>query len=225
MAADSIKPINLAVLLSGAGSTLANFLECIAAGKLDARISVVVSSRPGVRGLEIAEAAGIPTRVVSRKKHPDEREFSKIVDAALDEFPVDLVVFAGFMSKYFAAPKYFGKIINIHPALIPMFCGRGYYGHHVHEAVLSRGVKVTGCTVHFVDDEYDHGPIIAQRAVPVRDDDTPDTLAARVQAEERKLYPQVIQWFAEGRVTLEHGRAIVKGRDRTEFFRADGASE
>jgi formyltetrahydrofolate-dependent phosphoribosylglycinamide formyltransferase len=208
-------PIRLAVLLSGGGSTLANFVEHIDAGKLNARIEVVVSSRAGVRGVGIAEAAGIPAHVVSRKKYADEREFSSAIDAALDHYDIDLICFAGFMNKYIAAQKYFGKIINIHPALIPMFCGKGYYGHHVHEAVLNRCVQVTGCTVHYVDDEYDHGPIIAQRAVPVLDDDTPDTLAARVQAEERKLYPQVVQWFAEGRVSVECGKVLVAGRTRT----------
>jgi len=208
----------LAVLLSGGGSTLANFIEYIAVGKLDARIEVVVSSRAGARGVEIAREAGISAHVVSRKKYADEKEFSLAVDAVLGQYEFDLICFAGFMSRYFAADKYFGKIINVHPALIPMFCGKGYYGHHVHEAVLNRGVQVTGCTVHYIDDEYDHGPIIAQRAVPVLEDDTPDSLAARVQAEERRLYPQVVQWFAEGRVSVEHGKVRVTGRTRDDLI-------
>ncbi len=209
-----IKPIKLAVLLSGGGSTLANFIEYISSGKLDAVIVAVVSSRSGVKGVEIAREAHIPVHIVRRKKFTDEREFSAAIDEALDQHEVDLICLAGFMSRYYAADKYFGKIINIHPALIPMFCGKGYYGHHVHEAVLNRGVHVTGCTVHFVDDEYDHGPIIAQRVVPVLGDDTSDSLAARVQTEERRLYPQVVQWFAEDRVNIECGKVTIKGRER-----------
>ncbi|MCD6118982.1 phosphoribosylglycinamide formyltransferase [bacterium] len=218
MAKRETKPINLAVLLSGSGTTLENFIKHIDAGKLDAKIQVVVSSRPKVRGLEIARDAGIETRIVSRKKNPDEREFSRKIDDALNGFPIDLICFAGFMSKYFAHDRYFGKIINIHPALIPMFCGEGYYGHYVHESVLNRGVQVSGCTVHIVDDEYDHGPIVAQRVVPVLEDDTPDTLAARVQAEERRLYPQVIQWFAEGRVRVKCGKVYIEGRSRSSIM-------
>ncbi len=212
-----MKPINLAVLLSGSGTTLENFVRHIEDGTLSAKIEVVVSSKPGVRGLEIAESAGIPTRVVSRKKHKDIEEFSRLIDEALFEFDIDLIVFAGFLSLYLADERYKGKMINIHPALIPMFSGKGYYGRRVHEAVLERGVRVSGCTVHFVDEEYDHGAIIAQRAVSVLEDDTPETLAARVMAEERKLYPQVIQWFAEGRLSLSEGRAFVRGSSRDEI--------
>ena len=214
------KPIKLAVLLSGGGSTLENFLLHIAQGKLDARIEVVVSSRKGVRGIEIAETAAVPVRVVSRKKNPDIEQFSRLVDEALGEFDIDLICLAGFMSKYSFCDKYRGKIINIHPALLPMFGGQGFYGHRVHEAVIERGVQITGCTVHFVDEEYDCGPIIAQRAVPVLEGDTPDTLAARVQAEERRLYPQVVQWFAEGRVCIADGKALVQGRSRAQIFGA-----
>lgn len=221
MAARPVSPIKIAVLFSGGGSTLENFVRKIEDGSLDARIEVAVSTRKGVRGIEIAEAAGIPVRIVSRKEHPEISEFSALIDDSLGAFEIDLICFAGFMSRYVACEKYRGKMINIHPALLPMFGGKGFYGHRVHEAVIERGVQITGCTVHFADDEYDQGPIIAQRAVAVLEDDTPDTLAVRVQAEERLLYPQVVQWFAEARVTLENGKVHVKRRSRAEIFGAN----
>lgn len=206
------RPLNVAVLLSGAGSTLANFIQRINAGTLDAKIQVVVSSTRKAFGLEIARQADIPAVAVHRKDFADTESFNRAVNDALAPYPIDLIVLAGFMSIFVPDEKYKPNIINIHPALIPMFCGKGFYGHHVHEAVINAGVKVSGCTVHFVDEQYDHGPIIHQRALAVYDDDTPDSLAERVKALEREVYPQVIQWFAEGRVKLIDGRAVVEGR-------------
>ena len=216
MSADKLRrverPINVAVLLSGAGSTLANFIQRINAGTLDAKIQVVVSSSRKAFGLEIARQAGIPAVAVNRKDFADVVAFNRAINEALTPYPIDLIVLAGFMFAFIPDAKYKPNVINIHPALIPMFCGKGFYGHHVHEAVISAGVKVSGCTVHFVDEQYDHGPIIHQRALAVYDDDTPDTLAERVKALEREAYPQVIQWFAEGRVKLVGGRVTVEGR-------------
>lgn len=199
--------LRLAVLLSGSGRTLENLLSRSASGELPAEVAVVVSSRPGVRGLEIARAAGIPAHAVPRREFPDAASFSAAINDIIVPHCPDLVVLAGFLSLYLPPTHLAGRVMNIHPALIPSFCGKGYYGHRVHEAVLESGVRVSGCTVHFADAEYDHGPIILQRVVPVLDDDTPDTLAARVFEAECEAYPEAIRLFAEGRLRVE-GRRV-----------------
>ncbi|MBE7560933.1 phosphoribosylglycinamide formyltransferase [bacterium] len=193
------------VLLSGGGTTLQNILDCCQSGRIDARVIAVVSSRPGVGGLARAERAGVPALLVERKAHPDTPAFSAALAAALAPHKPDLVCMAGFMSLWTIPEEYQGRVMNIHPALIPAFCGHGFYGHHVHEAVLAAGAKVSGATVHFADNQYDHGPIILQRAVPVLEGDTPDSLAARVHCVENELYPEAIQLFAEGRLVIEAG--------------------
>lgn len=201
-------PIPLAVLLSGSGSTLQNLIDRIEAGALDARIACVVSSREGVQGLERAARHGIPAVAVPRRRFPDTAAFSAAVwDAVAAHGGADLVALAGFMSLLAVPPAFHNRIMNVHPSLIPAFCGQGMYGHHVHEAVLAYGAKVSGATVHFVDEQYDNGPIILQEAVPVAEDDTPDTLAARVQAVERGIYPRAIALFAAGRLRVE-GRSV-----------------
>lgn len=200
-------PLKVAVLLSGAGSTLQNILDRAAAGTLDARVVCVVSSRAGVQGLERARAAGIPAVTVPRKDFATAEAFGEAVWREVRAQGPELVVLAGFMSLLPIPPDFRGRIINVHPALIPSFSGQGMYGHHVHEAVLAYGAKVSGATVHFVDEQYDRGPVILQRAVPVLEDDTADALAARVQAAERELYPEAIQLFAEGRLRIE-GRRV-----------------
>lgn len=206
------KPVNLAVLLSGRGRTLQNIIDYIQEGKLDARVVVVISSREDAYGLARAKRAGIETHCVPHKlyKGDDAGKFSREIDKILSRYPVDLIVMAGFMHLFKAEGKYKGRVMNIHPALLPSFCGKGYYGHHVHQAVLDYGVKVSGCTVHFADDVYDRGPIILQAAVPVEDEDTVDTLAARVFAEECKLYPRAIQLFAEGRLEIKGRKVYLK---------------
>jgi len=207
------KCLSLAVLISGGGTTLKNLIDRIADGTLKAEIKVVLSSREGVRGIEFAEEANIPTFVVPRKKCKSTEEFSEKVTDILRKFNPDLIVFGGFLSLYLFPEEFRGRIINIHPALLPSFGGKGMYGDHVHEAVLKSGAKVSGCSVHFVDEIYDHGPIIAQRVVPVLPDDTVDSLRERVQRVERELYPEVINWFAEGRVRLgEDGKARIEPR-------------
>jgi len=202
-------PINLAVLLSGSGRSLQNLIDCIEAGTLDARIGVVISSRADAYGLERAQEYDIPAIVVSSRQHGDFDALSAAIASELDKYSVDLVVMAGFMCLFRMPDKFIGRAMNIHPALIPAFCGKGYYGHHVHEAALAYGVKVSGCTVHFADNEYDHGPVILQRTVPVLDDDTPDTLAARIFEQELQAYPEAIQLFAEGRLKIEGRRVRV----------------
>jgi formyltetrahydrofolate-dependent phosphoribosylglycinamide formyltransferase len=201
--------LKLAVLFSGSGSTLENLCEQSSRGALDADIAVAVSSRSNVQGIERAKKRGIPVFVVSRKKAANIESFSEEVFETIRPFAPDLIVLAGFMSMLKVPAAYAGKVLNIHPALLPAFGGHGMYGHHVHEAVIKKGCKMTGCTVHFVDDHYDEGPIIAQIGVEVRDDDTIESLSKRVQAAERELYPQVIQYFAENRVRLDGHRVRI----------------
>ena len=202
--------IKISVLLSGSGTTLQNIIEHIEAGRIDGKICCVVSSRAGAYGLERARKHGIRAVEVPRKNYADVASFNEGLWAEVMQCPPDLVVLAGFMSLLTVPPGMENRILNVHPALIPAFCGHGMYGHHVHEAVLAFGAKITGATVHFVDAEYDHGPIVMQGAVPVLDDDTPDTLAERVQAKERELYPQAIQLFAEGRLSVVENRVKVR---------------
>ncbi len=200
------RPVRLAVLLSGGGTTLQNILDRIESGALDAEVRIVVSSRPGVRGIERANAAGIDAAVVHRKQYEDGRSFNDALHAALDGYEIDLVVLAGFMSLFEPRDRFRNRVMNIHPALIPAFSGAGFYGHRVHEAVLAAGVRVSGCTVHLADDEYDHGPIITQKTVPVLDDDTPDSLAARVHLAENDAYPEAIRLWGDGRLRLDGNR-------------------
>jgi len=192
-------PVRLGVLLSGGGRTLQNLVDRIADGSLPAKIEVVVSSDPGAFGLERARRHGLPAVVVGRKSFPDARTFSDAVTRALEPHPIDLVIMAGFVHLYLFPEKWQGRVLNIHPALLPGFGGKGFYGHRVHEAVLRAGAKESGCTVHFADLRYDRGPIILQRRVPVLPGDTPDTLAERVFREECLAYPDAILRVAQGK--------------------------
>lgn len=207
--ASTREPLALAVLLSGTGRTLENLLDAIDRGELPARVRVVVGSKPGVRGLAVAEARGIPALAVERRRFPDDAAFSDAIYAAIAPYAPGLIVLSGFLRRLAIPSEWAGRIINIHPSLLPAFGGLGLYGRHVHEAALAYGVKVTGCTVHFADAEYDHGPIVLQQPVPVLDGDTPDTLAARVFAAECALYPEAIRLFAEGRLRLDGRRVRV----------------
>jgi formyltetrahydrofolate-dependent phosphoribosylglycinamide formyltransferase len=206
----NLRPVRLAVLLSGAGTTLQNLIDRIADGRLDAKIVLVVASRPDAGGLERARRAGIPAVVVARKGFPDADSFNDSLHAELAKYDFDLVIMAGFLSQFQLRGRYNGRVLNVHPALIPAFCGQGYYGERVHRAVLEAGVKVSGCTIHFADEEYDHGPIILQGTVPVLDDDAPETLAARVHQLENALYPEAIRLWAEGRLDIVGRRVRIK---------------
>lgn len=186
----------LAVLISGSGTTLRNLLQWQTAGKLAAQIVLVGSSSADAAGLQYAAAAGIPSFVVDHRTVRDEVEFSRQIFTRCRELTVDYVVLGGFLRKLRIPADFERRVVNIHPSLIPAFAGKGFYGRRVHEAVLRQGCKITGCTVHFVDDEFDHGPIIDQAAVRVQDSDTPETLAARVFAAECQLYPAVINRLA-----------------------------
>jgi len=193
------RTLNLVTLISGGGRTVLNLQEHIARGALDARILSVVSSRPDASGVQRATQAGLKVTVVDRKALSDEDFQAGITEAVAG---ADLVCMAGFLSLWKIPPKLIGRVINIHPALLPAYGGKGMYGMRVHRAVLASGAKESGCTVHYCDNEYDHGPVIRQRRVPVRNDDTPDTLAQRVFEAECELYPEVVQLFAERRIRL-----------------------
>ncbi|MCC6420808.1 MAG: phosphoribosylglycinamide formyltransferase [Gemmataceae bacterium] len=199
--------IRLAVLVSGGGTTLQNFLDCIASDRLAAQVVQVVSSKADAFGLERARRAGIPAAVVERKACASREEFSTRIFDLCRQADAALVCLAGFLQLILIPDDYLGRVMNVHPALIPAFCGHGYSGARVHEAVLAYGAKVSGCTVHFADNQYDHGPIILQRPVPVLDDDTPETLAARVHEQENEAYPEAVRLFAEGRLRVE-GRRV-----------------
>ena len=202
-------PLRVGVLLSGSGTSLENLLEHIDTGSVNAEVVVVVSSKEKAFGLERARRRGIPAVAVSRKEHPDAAEFNDRVHQALEPYDCELVALLGFLSLFELRGRYDGRTINVHPALIPAFCGTGFYGERVHRAVLESGVKLSGATVHLTDDAYDTGPIVLQEAVPVEDDDTVETLAARVQAAERRLVPRAVQLFAEGRVRIEGRRTRI----------------
>lgn len=201
----------LAVLASAEGTTLQNLLDRICAGRLRAEVVLVVSNNADAYALKRAQRAGVPTAVVSRHEAGSREEFSRRIFDRCRQVHADLVCMAGFLQLIQVPDDFLGRVMNIHPALIPAFCGQGYYGHHVHEAVLAYGAKVSGCTVHFADNEYDHGPIILQRPVPVLDDDTPDTLAARVFEQECEAYPEAIRMFAEGKLRIEGRRVRILG--------------
>jgi phosphoribosylglycinamide formyltransferase-1 len=201
-------PIRLAVLLSGSGTTLQNLIDRIADGRLAARIVQVVASKSTAFGVERARRAGLRVDVVERRSFSDVAAFSMAIFDRCRSAGAELVCLAGFLQLLRIPDDFTHRVLNIHPALLPAFGGKGMYGHHVHEAVLASGAKVSGCTVHFADNVYDHGPIVLQRAVEVRDDDTPDTLAARVFAAECEAYPDAIQLYAAGRLRVENRRVF-----------------
>ena len=206
----SAPTLRIAVLLSGSGTSLENLLDHIDAGDVPGSVKVVIASKEKAFGLTRARRRGIPAVAVARKRYPEVGAFNDALHAVLLEHDVDLVLLLGFLSPFETRGRFDSRTLNVHPALIPAFSGRGFYGHRVHEGVIEAGVKVTGATVHFVDAKYDHGPIILQEAVPVEDDDTPDSLAARVQAAERRLVPEAVRLFAEGRLTIDGRRVRIK---------------
>ena len=203
-------PLRLGVLLSGSGTTLQNLLDRSGDGRLPGvLVACCVSSRGDAFGLERARRAGVPAFAVERKSCASREEFSARILEHCRSADVGLVCLAGFLQLLEVPPDFIGRVMNIHPALLPAFGGKGYHGLNVHRAALEVGVKVSGCTVHFADNEYDHGPIILQRMVVVLDDDTPETLQARVFAQECEAYPEAIRWFAEGRLVIEGRRVRV----------------
>jgi formyltetrahydrofolate-dependent phosphoribosylglycinamide formyltransferase len=200
-------PLKLAVFISGGGRTLKNFLDLTAEDRLPIDIRLVISSSANAGGLAFAKEANVPTAIFNRRDFPSDQAYGDAIFAACREARVDYVAMAGFLKLAPVPDDFAGRVLNIHPALIPAFCGHGMYGHRVHEAVLAAGVKVTGVTVHFVDNQYDAGPIVWQQPVPVFDDDTPETLADRVFEVEKEAYPQVLRLLAAGRIQLK-GRKV-----------------
>ena len=202
--------LRVVVLVSGGGTNLQAIIDAIAAGKVtNAQIVGVISNNKTVKSLERARNAGIPAVCVSPKDYESREVFNDALLAKVKEFTPDLIVLAGFLVKIPEAMvhEYSNRIINIHPSLIPSFCGVGYYGLHVHEKALERGVKVTGATVHFVNEGMDEGPIIAQKAVAVEDDDTPESLQRRVMEQaEWLLLPQAVDDIANGRICVVDGK-------------------
>ena len=210
LAVQNQKLVRLGVLISGGGTTLLNILEYVKQGRLNAKVAVVISSRSTVAGVERAKNAGLDVKIVRKKDHPDIDEFSKRLEDELAAANVDLVIQGGWLCLWKIPDRYENRVMNIHPALLPSFGGQGMWGHHVHEAVLKAGCKISGCTVHFCTNEYDKGPIIVQRTCQVKDDDTPDTLAARIFEQECIAYPQAIRLFAEGKLLVQDNIVKVK---------------
>lgn len=208
--------LNIAVLVSGGGTNLQALIDAEKAGKIEnGRISVVVASKPGVHALERARNAGIEGVVLARKDFESVDDYSAALEKLLKEKQTDLIVLAGFMTITNAAftKAFENRIINVHPALIPSFCGKGYYGLHVHEAALARGVKVSGATVHFVNEVCDGGPIILQKAVPVEPGDTPETLQRRIMEQaEWQLLPEAVSLFCAGRLSVDGAVVTIKDK-------------
>lgn len=206
--------LNLAVCVSGGGTNLQAIIDGIAKGSItNARIKAVISNNPGAYALKRARDHGIEAACISPKQFANRREFNEAFLEKLDSYQPDLVVLAGFLVVLpeQMIKKYRNQVINIHPSLIPSFCGKGYYGLNVHEGVLGRGVKVTGATVHFVDEGTDTGPIILQQPVLVKQGDTPETLQRRVMEEaEWKILPKAIDLIANGKVQVEDGKVLVQ---------------
>jgi phosphoribosylglycinamide formyltransferase-1 len=201
--------LNVAVLVSGSGTTLQNLIDSIAQGRLDARIALVVASRADIMALERARRANLRATVVDRREFADVTAFSRSVFERIDAASAELVCLAGWLCLLDIPAHWHGRVMNIHPALLPSFGGKGMYGRRVHEAVLAHGCKVSGCTVHFVDANYDTGPIIIQRTCPVLESDTPESLAIRVFEEEKVAYPSAIELYAKDRLKIEGRRVRV----------------
>ena len=199
--------MKLAVLVSGSGTTLQNLLDEIAAGRLNAEVRVVIASRPGIKGLERAAAAKVMNFIVDRSAYEECAAFSEAVFSLCDDAEVDLICLGGWLCLLDVPERYAGRVLNIHPALLPNFGGKGMYGRRVHQAVIDHGCKISGCTVHFVDATYDNGPIILQRACPVLEDDTADSLAHRVFEEEKTAYADALRLYQAGRLRQE-GRRV-----------------
>ncbi len=205
----------LGVLISGGGSNLQALIDKIESGYISASIEIVISNRANAYGLERAKNHGIPTAVISKKDYTDEYEFNKAILDELEKYKVDLVVLAGYLSILSpeVVDRYKNRIINIHPSLIPAFCGKGYYGKKVHQAVLDYGVKVTGATVHFVDYGTDTGPIILQKPVLVQPDDDVESLAKRVLEVEHELLPKAVKLWVEDRLQVQGRKVMIEPLD------------
>ncbi len=207
-----LKRLRLGVFASGRGSNFEAIVKNIKRGSLSADVKLLITNNQEAGALRIAKRNGIDFVIISKKDFKTRDCFVEAILSVLEAHRVDFIALAGYMKKVPAEviSRYRNRIVNIHPALLPAFGGRGMYGKHVHQAVLDMGCKVTGVTVHIVDEIYDHGPIVAQRCVAVKEGDTPETLAARVLRVEHELYSQAIQLFAEGRVEFVGGKVVIR---------------
>lgn len=203
--------LRVAVLASGSGTTFENLVIRSRDGRLPADVVLLVVSRADCGAVARAERLGVPCTIVEWKK--DQSAFDASMTAAIESAKPDLVCMAGFVKMWTFPAHYAGRVMNVHPALLPAFGGKGMWGHHVHEAVVASGVRETGCTVHFADHQYDHGPVILQRKVPVAPGDTADDVAARVMAAEREAYPEAIRMFAEGRIGARGDAGVAPTND------------
>ncbi|MGI9516882.1 MAG: phosphoribosylglycinamide formyltransferase [Pirellulaceae bacterium] len=194
---------NVAVLISGGGTTLRNLIERQQADELDATIALVISSNSQAKGIHFAETAGIRVQVFDHREFTDPDSISNEIFTACREADIELVALGGFLRKLKIPNDFVNRVVNIHPSLIPAYCGAGMYGMRVHQAVIENGSPITGCTVHFVDNQFDHGPIIAQESVQVQKEESPEELAARVFELECELYPRVINAIARGEIRVD----------------------
>lgn len=202
-------PLKIAVLLSGSGRTLQNFIDLRRAGELNIEIPLVIGSKPDLLGLQRAAEAGIKSQVAQRRDFSSLTDYGDKIFTLCDQADINLVCLAGWLCLLDLPDRYRSRAMNIHPALLPAFGGKGMFGHHVHESVINHGCKVSGCTVHFIDNAYDTGPIIIQRTCPVQDNDTADTLAARVFEQEKLAYPEAIDLFAQNRLHIKGRRVSI----------------
>ena len=207
-----MKKLFLGIFASGRGSNFEAILEAIREGRLDAEARLLLSDKRDAGALSVAKNYGVPTAVVSKTDFTSRELFVEAMLSTLKDHGVDFIALAGYMKKVpdEVISAYRNRIVNIHPALLPAFGGKGMYGHHVHQAVLDQGCKVTGVTVHIVDEAYDHGPIVAQRCVQVEEGDTSESLAARVLKTEHKMYAEALQLFAERRVEVRGNRVFLR---------------
>ena len=201
--------LRVAVLISGGGTTLKNLLDYAARGQINVDFQLVISSNANARGLTFAAEAQIPTHIVRRAEYATPEEHSQAVFQPCRDAEVDFVLMGGFLSHVLIPEDFENRVINTHPALIPSFCGKGFYGLKVHQAVIDYGAKISGCTLHFVDNQYDHGPIILQKSVDVLPDDTAEALAKRVFARECQAYPEVLQLLSEDRISVNGRRVLI----------------
>ncbi|MFT5300260.1 MAG: phosphoribosylglycinamide formyltransferase-1 [Mariniblastus sp.] len=203
-------PFKVTVLISGGGTTLKNLIALDSIGGIDFEIADVVSNNANAGGLAFASDAGISSTVISHRDFKDIASFSQAIFDRCRETNSKLVVMGGFLRRLKIPSDFENRVVNIHPSLIPSFCGKGHYGSRVHQGVVDYGCKISGCTVHFVDDQYDHGPIIAQETVPVLDDDSALDLAKRVFEKECELYPSAINAIAKGRVSVSDRKVVIR---------------
>ncbi|WP_416198558.1 MAG: phosphoribosylglycinamide formyltransferase [Sporanaerobacter sp.] len=206
-----MQPVKIGVLISGGGTNLQCIIDKVKSGYINGEISLVISNKSDAYGLVRAEREGIEAIWIDKKKYSTEEEYNDAIIEELKNRDIELVILAGYLkvlSKKFVT-EYKGRIINIHPSLIPSFCGKGYYGEKVHEEVLKYGVKVSGATVHFVDEGTDTGPIILQKAVEVKDDDTVESLKARVLKVEHEILPEAVKYFCDGKISLDGRKVII----------------